>query len=292
MHRQAIPSRPRRVRAQFPGRRLSVPGGRDGLHVVPGADRGGQGARQAREVRRALQPGDAVLEQSDRRREGAHRARVPLRADQGADGRGPQAHGRGLAQRRGRARGGRRGGARASSCPTRCRKCSTARRGRKWRIVRRAVAVRAAAATATSRRAGSRSWWPTASTASRSCACTRRSRSAAPCRVSSGRPSGESTAAAIRSRSRSRSTRRRGRRGRLARRQGGREDAGQIGHAMEFSRIIPALQADPRSGSAARGGGGLDGAARREGSGCAALRGRQCHESSSGIRRHSKSTAH
>ena len=56
----------RRVRAEFARRRLPFPGGHgDGLHVVPRADRGGQGARQAAEVRRALHAGRAVLEQPE-----------------------------------------------------------------------------------------------------------------------------------------------------------------------------------------------------------------------------------
>ena len=62
MHRQADPPRPRVVRAQLAGGRLPVPGRRRaGLRVRAGAHprrgRAGQGARQAREVRRPLHPG-------------------------------------------------------------------------------------------------------------------------------------------------------------------------------------------------------------------------------------------
>ena len=67
-------TRPRRLRAELAGRRLSVPGGRDAASPrsrQPIDER--QGARQAGEVRRPLHAGDAVLEQPDARREGAHR---------------------------------------------------------------------------------------------------------------------------------------------------------------------------------------------------------------------------
>ena len=71
--------------------------------------RGAQGARQARDVRRSLHAGDALLEQPDRGREGAHRQRVPLRAvdgagggDSRADGRGPDERGAGAGRSRGR----------------------------------------------------------------------------------------------------------------------------------------------------------------------------------------------
>ena len=47
--------------------------GARGFMSFPAAHRRRQGPRQAGEIRRALQPGDAVLEQPDRRREGAHR---------------------------------------------------------------------------------------------------------------------------------------------------------------------------------------------------------------------------
>ena len=60
-------ARSRGVRAELAGRRLPVPGGCRRLHVFRRTDRRGQGARQAGEVRRALQPGHAVLEQPDRR---------------------------------------------------------------------------------------------------------------------------------------------------------------------------------------------------------------------------------
>ena len=46
--------RPGLLRAELARRGLPVPGRRGGLHVVPRADRGGQGARQARALRRPL----------------------------------------------------------------------------------------------------------------------------------------------------------------------------------------------------------------------------------------------
>ena len=61
------PSRARVLRAELARRRLPVPGRRARLHVVPAADRRRQGARQAREVRRSLHAGGAVLQQPDRR---------------------------------------------------------------------------------------------------------------------------------------------------------------------------------------------------------------------------------
>ena len=115
------PAGPRRVRAELARRRLSVPGRRGRVHVVSRADRGRQGSRQAGEVRGALQPGDAVLEQPDRRREGAHRPRVSLRAHQGADARRAAAR-RGYAAQRGRGVGRRRWRTGwACRCRSRCR---------------------------------------------------------------------------------------------------------------------------------------------------------------------------
>ena len=87
MHRQAI----HRGRVAYEPNSLGggcpFQAGARGLHVVPRADRGRQGARQAREIRRALHSGHAVLEQPDADREGAHHPRLSLRADQGADAR-------------------------------------------------------------------------------------------------------------------------------------------------------------------------------------------------------------
>ncbi len=65
-------TRARLVRAQLAGRRLPIPGGRDaGFRVGAGAHprrgRTGQGARQAREVRRPLHAGPAVLSKARRR---------------------------------------------------------------------------------------------------------------------------------------------------------------------------------------------------------------------------------
>ena len=105
------PSRPGVVRAQLARRRLSVPGRRGGIRVVPGARgaRGAQGARQGRALRRSLHAGDAVLEQPDAGRAAAHHQRLPLRAVAGADAGGARADGLGADERRaGAGRGGRR----------------------------------------------------------------------------------------------------------------------------------------------------------------------------------------
>ena len=107
-HRQAIHRGPRRLRAQLPRRRLPVPGGRaraSRSFPEPIADDKVRG--QAGEVRRPLLAGHAVLEQPDAVREGAHRPRLPLRADQGAGARDPRAHGLDAAQRLRRAGAGR-----------------------------------------------------------------------------------------------------------------------------------------------------------------------------------------
>ena len=108
------PSRPGLVRAQFPGRRLSVPGRRGRLRLVSGTSRGGrsQGPRQGRAVRRSLHAGDVVLEQPDRRGEAAHHQRLPLRALARANAGGSGAHGVGPDERRGGTRRRRGGGAR------------------------------------------------------------------------------------------------------------------------------------------------------------------------------------
>ena len=104
MHRQAI----NRGRVAYEPNSLGggcpFQAGAQGFTSFPEPVEERQGARQARAVRRALQPGDAVLEQPDRRREGAHHQGVPLRADQGADARDPRARRGAAAQRRRRAR--------------------------------------------------------------------------------------------------------------------------------------------------------------------------------------------
>ena len=63
------PPRPRRLRAELARRRLSVPGRRGGLRLVPASavGAGAQGPRQGGAVRRPLHAGHAVLEQPDRR---------------------------------------------------------------------------------------------------------------------------------------------------------------------------------------------------------------------------------
>ena len=92
-----------------------------GFTTLSRADRRRQGRGKAREVRRPLLAGDAVLEQPDGLREGAHHPWLPLRAHEGAGARDPRAHGLHAAQRLGRARagGGRRPG--HSPAPSRCR---------------------------------------------------------------------------------------------------------------------------------------------------------------------------
>ena len=61
------PARPRRLRAELARRRLPVPGRHARLRLVPAAGDGGQGARQAGEVRRPLHPGAPVLREPDAR---------------------------------------------------------------------------------------------------------------------------------------------------------------------------------------------------------------------------------
>ena len=102
MHRQAI----NRGRVAYEPNSLGggcpFQAGAGGLRLVSGADRAGraQGARQAGAVRRSLHAGDAVLEQPDAGRAGAHRQRLPLRAVEGADAGDPRAHGLGPDERR------------------------------------------------------------------------------------------------------------------------------------------------------------------------------------------------
>ena len=104
------PSRPRRLRAQLARRRLSVPGRGGRLHAASRSRSTATRCGQAGEVRRPLLAGHAVLEQPDAVREGAHRARLPLRAHEGPGAGDPRAHGLDAAQRlrRARAGGGRR----------------------------------------------------------------------------------------------------------------------------------------------------------------------------------------
>ena len=117
----ASPTSPTRSAAAVRSRRAAR------LHELSRADRRRQGPRQAREVRRPLLAGHAVLEQPDALREGAHRPRLPLRAHQGAGARDSRAHGLDAAQRLGRARagGGRR--PRHSAARGRCRASSSRR---------------------------------------------------------------------------------------------------------------------------------------------------------------------
>ena len=66
------PARPRRLRAELARRRLPVPGRHARLRPVPAAGDGRQGARQAREVRRPLHPGDACSSTARREIEQNH----------------------------------------------------------------------------------------------------------------------------------------------------------------------------------------------------------------------------
>jgi catalase len=71
LHRHAIHRGPGGLRAQFAGRGLSLPGGWRGLPLVPPADGRRQGARQAREIRRALRarpPSSSTARPTTRRR--------------------------------------------------------------------------------------------------------------------------------------------------------------------------------------------------------------------------------
>ena len=109
MHRQAIPRGRVAYEPNSLGGGCPFQAGPAGFMSFPQPVDGGQGAREAREIRRALRPGHLVLEQPDRRREAAHHPRLPVRADQGTDDRGAQAC-RGAASQRGRnTRASRRG---------------------------------------------------------------------------------------------------------------------------------------------------------------------------------------
>ena len=107
---------------------------------------GRQGARQAGEVRRPLHAGDAVLEQPDAGREGAHRPRLPLRADARCRcRRSASAWSSMLAQRRRRSwrsDGGRRSS--ASTLPEPMPRALEATARARGRRLAGAVAVRAA----------------------------------------------------------------------------------------------------------------------------------------------------
>ena len=96
MHRQAI-ARGSGLRAQLARRRLPLPGGREGLRVLPEGHRGGQRHRQspgqAGAVRGTLQSSHAFLRKPDRRGTGSHRRRLSLRAQQSDGARHPRADG-------------------------------------------------------------------------------------------------------------------------------------------------------------------------------------------------------
>ena len=127
MHRQAI----HRGRVAYEPNSLGggcpFQAGAHRLHLVRRQDgaRGQQGARQAREVRRALHAGALFFNSQTPTRAGAHHQRVPLRAVAGADARGPRADGLGPDERRSRVR---RSGGRpvlgCEPCQRRCPRCS------------------------------------------------------------------------------------------------------------------------------------------------------------------------
>ena len=94
--------RPCRLRTQLARRRMSVPGGRPRLHVVPAADRRRQGARQAGEVRGSLHTGGFVLQQPVLSGAGPHRGGISLRTNQSANTGRSSSNGRWLAQCRSR----------------------------------------------------------------------------------------------------------------------------------------------------------------------------------------------
>ena len=100
MHRQAIPRGRVAYEPNSLGGGCPYQAGTMGFMSFPQEIEEHKVRGEAREVRGALQPGDAVLEQSKRGREDAHRQRVPLRAHQSTDCRHPQAHGRRPAKRR------------------------------------------------------------------------------------------------------------------------------------------------------------------------------------------------
>ena len=76
------PQGPGQLRAELVGpSQRPARSARPRLPLLPrGSDRGAQAARPRRDLRRPLQPGPAVLYQSDRDRAGAHRRRLDVRA--------------------------------------------------------------------------------------------------------------------------------------------------------------------------------------------------------------------
>ncbi len=91
MHRQAIPRGRVAYEPNSLGGGCPFQAGGAASRRSPSPSRPTRSASEAREVRRALQPGAHVLEQPDAGREGAHRRGVPLRARQGRAPRDPRA---------------------------------------------------------------------------------------------------------------------------------------------------------------------------------------------------------
>ena len=170
--------------------------GMQGFTSFPRAGGRGQGARQAGEVRRALHPGDAVLEQPDRRSRRTHiigAFRFELTKVQRAGD--PRARGLDARNVADELAQGVADGLGIAGAAGRCRACCETPAKPEVDDVAGAVAVRAARATAACAAARSRSWSPTASTASAARARTRRSPTAARCRASSACGSAASTPA-------------------------------------------------------------------------------------------------
>ena len=100
MHRQAIPRGRVAYEPNSLGGGCPFQAGAGGFTSFPEPMAEDKVRGKPREVRRALQPGHALLEQPDRRREGAHRPRLPIRTDQSADAGGAPPRRCNVAQRR------------------------------------------------------------------------------------------------------------------------------------------------------------------------------------------------
>ena len=131
MHRQAIPRGRVAYEPNSLGGGCPFQAGARGFMSFPAAGRRATRCAASRRSSPTTTPRRRCSGTARPSREGAHRQRVPLRADQGADARDPRARGRDAAQRGRGARAGGRRRARHGSCPSRCRGRSTRRPGRR-----------------------------------------------------------------------------------------------------------------------------------------------------------------
>ena len=251
MHRQAI----NRGRVSYEPNSLGggcpFQAGAQGLHVAfPSASLADKVRGKPEKFRRPLHAGDAVLEQPDADRAGAHRPRVSLRADQGA-GAGHSSSASCPCSPMSTTSWPRRWPPIwAWSCRSRCRKVLARAPQARGRRCRRRCRCSRGRATAAFAGVEWPSWWPTASTVRAPRRCTRASWRAARCRASSA-----DSARSRHQRKRRRDVRRRGharddagravRRGHRSRRQAGRGRARQHGtRARVLEGSISPLQAD------------------------------------------------